>query len=101
MTTTNRAAREIVVEVTDTASVTDDTQFFHFAGAYPCTETFWSRAVNGPAGFVVTVFPTRDGCVRARVHANGHGAYTGDHKSYAELFLRLSEITLDAEQGEL
>ncbi len=85
---TNRT-RELAVVVSDTICVMDSAQF-HFED----TRAFWAMAVYNSAGFVVTAFPTRDGRVRARLHADGHSMYTADHKSYAELFARLGELAI-------
>lgn len=81
--------RGLAVVVNDTASVTDSIRF-----QFEDARAFWSMAVHNSAGFVVTVFPTRDGRVRARVHADGHSLYTADQESYGELFARLSELAI-------
>lgn len=50
---------------------------------------FWAIARKSTAGVVVTAFPTRDTQWRARVEADGHGFYTPDYDSLAELFAKL------------
>lgn len=57
-----------------------------------------SLACASSTGVVVTAFPTRDAHWRARLDAEGHGVYTLDYKSLAELFAKLGALVEVEEQ---